>query len=928
MGVVYRATDTHLARDVAVKILRAGFSLNSAAARRFEDEARITAQLQHPFIPAVHDLGTLSDGRPFLAMKLIKGQTLDAHLAKRTDPSADRGHLVAVFEQICQGVGYAHAHGVIHRDLKPSNVMVGSFGEVQVMDWGLAKVLSATRSPPPDAAIAETRAETAIHSLRDSDGSETQAGSVLGTPAFMPPEQAIGAVDQIDERSDVFGLGGILAAILTGRPPYQGETSESTRQMAAMGRVQDCFTRLDASGADPELVALAKRCLAVEKESRPANAGEVARAVADLREAADERARRAELDRATTAARMVERRKRRRLAAAATTVVVIGLASIAIIQWQNARRQAAEEARTRAAKELAEDRLRQATDIWYTQVIDVQNELDDQNISPVLRRKLLRAAREKIIDLLKDQPRSREVDHMMHVLHRRLSNASLALGELAEAEREWQECHAIAEARLRDDADAPDARKDLASSHITLGDIKDRANDLPAALAEYDRATAMLVTEASDRRVIDDLLRLAVQRGDVLVRMGRSSDALAAYQAGLDRARRASASAPEDVRLGSAHMLLARRRGEQAVQVEMFGEAEAHYRESLAILDRLQKADPNNPQFLRDRAAGLRELGNLEFGRERISAARRYYLQALELRQRLTEKPGASPQAFVDLGLAFERLGSTSSFVRDYDRAAAEFGEEVANLRRALYREDDPARQEMLAGALNEFGNALQGARRWGEARAACNDSLTMRRQLRTQGRDAVGLAVSEAETLSFLAFLEREPPFHDFAAALEHARAGVKLLDPLEKAGRLEGQANWKRTADVLRQNVDYLEWAVRTLDPLEQVLTRGSTDKALLLRARVLASRGKTAEVLETANALDRLPKQFAGHLAAARAYLLALASAPHPADEPFASQAVEAIRKAITAGADRQVIANDPDFASLRQRDDFKKVVASDG
>lgn len=154
MGVVYRATDSTLGREVAVKVLLHRFAADSGTARRFADEARITAQLQHPGIPPVHDLGTLPDGRPFLAMKLIKGSTLDHLLAARPDPAQGRGRFVAAFEQVCQAVGYAHAHNVIHRDLKPSNVMVGAFGEVQVMDWGLAKVLAARGRPPcpPDTA--------------------------------------------------------------------------------------------------------------------------------------------------------------------------------------------------------------------------------------------------------------------------------------------------------------------------------------------------------------------------------------------------------------------------------------------------------------------------------------------------------------------------------------------------------------------------------------------------------------------------------------------------------------------------------------------------------------------------------------------------------------------------------------------------------
>src|SRR5262249_35291253 len=154
MGVAYKARDLSLDRDVAVKLLQDRYPADSPIACRFTSEAPITAQLQHPGVPAVHRVGTLPDGRPFLAMKLIKGRTLSALLRERPDTAADRGRFVATFEQVCQAVGYAHAHNVIHRDLKPSNVMVGAFGEVQVMDWGLAKVLTARGRPPgpPDTA--------------------------------------------------------------------------------------------------------------------------------------------------------------------------------------------------------------------------------------------------------------------------------------------------------------------------------------------------------------------------------------------------------------------------------------------------------------------------------------------------------------------------------------------------------------------------------------------------------------------------------------------------------------------------------------------------------------------------------------------------------------------------------------------------------
>ncbi|MBY0460379.1 MAG: serine/threonine protein kinase, partial [Gemmataceae bacterium] len=144
MGVVYRARDLAFARDVAIKVLHPDFAGDEAAARQFVAEAQITGQLVHPGVPPVHQIGTLPDGRPFLAMKLIEGDTLDALIRRRLD----RDRLLGVFETLCQAVGFAHARGVIHRDLKPGNVMVGAFGEVQVMDWGLAKVLTAGAGPP------------------------------------------------------------------------------------------------------------------------------------------------------------------------------------------------------------------------------------------------------------------------------------------------------------------------------------------------------------------------------------------------------------------------------------------------------------------------------------------------------------------------------------------------------------------------------------------------------------------------------------------------------------------------------------------------------------------------------------------------------------------------------------------------------------
>ncbi len=212
MGAVLRARDPHLNRELAVKVLRGGGEPESL--RRFVEEAQVCSQLQHPGIVPVHDLGRLEDGRPFFAMKLVQGRTLAELLRKRAQPADDLPRFLDIFGQVCQAVGYAHSRGVIHRDLKPSNVMVGAFGEVQVMDWGLAKVLR-----PHERGAA---AFSAVRTVRSASGDESREGQAMGTPAYMAPEQARGEVDSLDERADVFGLGAILCEILTGRPPFAG----------------------------------------------------------------------------------------------------------------------------------------------------------------------------------------------------------------------------------------------------------------------------------------------------------------------------------------------------------------------------------------------------------------------------------------------------------------------------------------------------------------------------------------------------------------------------------------------------------------------------------------------------------------------------------------------------------------------------------
>ena len=198
MGAIFRAVDRSLERDLAVKIMLRDPADNPDGARRFHEEARITGQLQHPGIVPIHEIGTLSDGRPFFAMKLIQGESLAKRLGERPSAAQDQAQFLKVFEQVCQAVAYAHSQGVIHRDLKPLNVMVGAFGEVQVMDWGLAKHLSQRAQPirnreTTNAEGLESDPDATVDRQNTADNKGmTRAGDILGTPAYMPPEQGAG----------------------------------------------------------------------------------------------------------------------------------------------------------------------------------------------------------------------------------------------------------------------------------------------------------------------------------------------------------------------------------------------------------------------------------------------------------------------------------------------------------------------------------------------------------------------------------------------------------------------------------------------------------------------------------------------------------------------------------------------------------------
>jgi hypothetical protein len=292
MGVVWCVRDLQFQRLIAVKVMNAAGCADSHLVGRFLTEACITAQLTHPSIVPVHGMGRLADFRPYYTMKLIEGDTLANLLKPGWDETSQRMYLLQVFGRVCQALAFAHNKGVIHRDLKPIHVMLGEHGEVHIIDWGLAKVLGQSDVLMP----AESSQWPSPTSSID--------GKAMGTWPYMPREQANGRIEEMDRRSDVFGLGGILCSILTGMPPYVGPTPEDVMRQAREADLAGAYARLEACGADAELIALARDCLSAEPSDRPADASVVEKRLIDYLASVEERAQKARVAQAVAGERL------------------------------------------------------------------------------------------------------------------------------------------------------------------------------------------------------------------------------------------------------------------------------------------------------------------------------------------------------------------------------------------------------------------------------------------------------------------------------------------------------------------------------------------------------------------------------------------------------------------------------------------------
>jgi serine/threonine protein kinase len=477
LGQVWVARDNDLGRDVAFKQIRPERAAHPEMWRRFLKEAKITGQLEHPNIVPVYELGSDPEDRhPFYTMRLVRGQTLreaiaDYHTrrkAGRDDPLA-RPKLLQAFVGVCQAINYAHSHGVIHRDLKPDNVILGRFGEVVVLDWGLAKVVGQTDE-------GATRVGT-----EEAQAGQTQAGQALGTPAYMAPEQAEGRIDLIDRRTDIYGLGAVLFEVLTGRAPHAGGgTADLLRRIAT---AETPRARAAEPSAPPALDAVCAKAMAKAREQRydspAALAEDVQRFLADEPVSAYREPLRVRLGR---------RLRRHRSLVAGAAVVLLSVSAVSsVLAWQINR----QKDRAEAAEKVAVQQTDVAVDAIGELLLEMQLELDDTPGAYVARTNIVKLAMNRIGQLSNTPATSDRVFRRHIIAHMQLADLHWELAERPQAHEEYLIAYDLAKRAFEANPASDKAKSNVQSMGTKLAESElyyrancDRAEELYAASAK------------------------------------------------------------------------------------------------------------------------------------------------------------------------------------------------------------------------------------------------------------------------------------------------------------------------------------------------------------------------------------------------------------------------------------------------------------
>jgi serine/threonine-protein kinase len=733
IGRVWLAYDAALGREVALKELRPDRADDAALRARFLREAQITGQLEHPGIVPVYEVAGPSPGcQPFYVMRFIRGRTLSesaqAYHHKRAAGQAgpvERVALLNSFVAVCNAVAYAHARGVLHRDLKGRNVVLGEYGEVVLLDWGLAKVLGPSgeedlQGPP-------------VAPAEPAEGDGTVPGTALGTPAYMAPEQAAGRLDLLSCRTDVYGLGAILYEILTGRPPHAGTSPEEV--LREVREREPARPRALCAEVPAALEAVCLRALTRDPAGRYPSAAELAHEVQCW--LADQPVAAYPEPLAARVGRWI-RRHRTAVSVGGAAVVVaavsLGVATALLTgAWreEHAARQLAQK-KTREARDQRDEtdrQRRQAEQNFRLARHAVERMLtrvgEEMALVPQMerqRRKLLQDALGFYKTFLKERGADPGVRVETARAYARVASIQTLLGRYAEAEKSYGKAIALWQKLAGDFPRVPEHRNDLAHGYHNLGALLHlvsrprEAEKIYEQILKIREGLAAEFPERDEYRL--DLASSCTNLGVLLAQSGRGERAEQTFRRALKiLVRRPARGLPLSrwlQTLAATHDRLAILLSAQG----RFPEAEAAHRRSLALRQRLARAFPADPAFQAELGISYNNLGAVLQKAGRAGEAEKAYRKAQAVWDRVAADFPNTPEnrrhvavSDFNLGVVLSATGRPEEAREAFLSAAALWQKLVADLPRAPRYQADLARcHAYQAGVFRTLGRPREAA--------------------------------------------------------------------------------------------------------------------------------------------------------------------------------------------------------------------------